>query len=66
MAAPGGKNNAFHNHSKYITEEAVVETSLEKAKNTMEGTLSGEKKDIQSSAVHVPDLSVLMANKGVE
>lgn len=65
LAAPG-KNNAFLNHTKYITEEAVVETSLEKAKNMMEGTLSGEKKEIHSCAVHVPDLSVRITNKGVE
>lgn len=42
LAAPG-KNNAFVNNTKYITEEAAVETSLEKAKNMTEGTLSGEK-----------------------
>lgn len=65
MAAPG-KNNCFLNNTKYITEEAPVETFLEKAKNMMEGTLLGEKKEIHSSAVYIPDLSVQIANKGVE
>jgi len=39
LTAPG-KNNAFLNHTIYITEEAVVETSMKKAKSKMQGTLS--------------------------